>query len=422
MAQRQPIAAIIRVIDASAEPKEFHLRSGSCFIGSGPQNSIVVNDPSVSRAHAEIRLAPEGVFVRDLGSRNGTFYHGQKVGELTLALGGEIRLANARFHIKADVDELATTHAANVEIFRGLVGKSEVMRRLFGVIARLDHSLANVLLLGESGVGKELFARAIHEGSQAASGPFVAINCGAIQKDLIASQLFGHRKGAFTGASENRKGAFTLADGGTLFLDEIGELPIDLQPVLLRALEVGEISPVGSDQPHQVKVRVIGATNRELDDRVAEGAFREDLYYRLAVVPLRIAPLRERREDIDDLAIYFARQEGLHELPAEVLSELRGRPWAGNVRELRNVIQAYAALGVLQVSGKRASVAEAAFSDMIDVTKPYAEQKEVFAEQFQRVYLRALLLSTGGNQSAAAKISGLDRAYINRLLQKYGMR
>jgi transcriptional regulator with GAF, ATPase, and Fis domain len=418
----RPVGAVIRAIDTRCTPSELHLSGGSCFLGTGPKSSMVIDDPSVSRLHAEIRLCREGVLVRDLGSRNGTFFQGQRLGELTLAFGGEIRLANARFQIDADLAELAETSASNIEMFRGLVGRSDVMRRLFGIVARLDGSLANVLVLGESGVGKELFARAIHQGSAVSEGPFVAINCGAMQKELVASQLFGHKKGAFTGAADARKGAFVQAHGGTLFLDEIGELPIDVQPVLLRTLELGEVTPVGGDVPQKVSVRVIAATNRDLRERMTAGEFREDLYYRLAVIPLVVPPLRDRREDLPVLAGYFIRQEGLGELPPEVLTELAARAWPGNVRELRNVIQAYSALGMLPTDPRRAQLVETALLDFVDVTKPYHEQKEALAEAFQRLYLRALLDSTRGNQTAAAKASGLDRAHLNRLLQKYGMR
>ncbi len=198
----RPLRAVLRVHSPAAVPQEVQLGSSSCFIGSGLKNTIVLSDPSVSRAHAEIRVVPDGILVTDLGSRNGTFYAGQRVGEITFPFGAEIRIANVRVEIHADLEDLARTEPTPQAIFRGLIGVSEAMRQTFAMISRLDSSLAGILILGESGVGKELIARAIHEGSAAKTGPFVAVNCGAFQKELIASQLFGHKRGAFTGAVE----------------------------------------------------------------------------------------------------------------------------------------------------------------------------------------------------------------------------
>jgi transcriptional regulator with GAF, ATPase, and Fis domain len=250
----------------------------------------------------------------------------------------------------------------------------------------------------------------------------VVVNCGAIAPDLVASELFGHRRGAFTGASDTRKGAFESADGGTLFLDEIGELPLDVQPMLLRALESGEVRPVGADRSMHVRVRVVAATNRDLRSEVAAGRFREDLYYRVAVVELGVPPLRDRIDDVEDLANRFAEAVGLGPLPPEVIGRLRARRWPGNVRELRNVVQAYAALGRLPAdpSAPDASAGDS-LERMIDVTRPYADQKDELVEQFTRAYLVRLMQHTGGNQSAAARLSGLDRSWLWRLLIKHGI-
>jgi transcriptional regulator with GAF, ATPase, and Fis domain len=293
------------------------------------------------------------------------------------------------------------------------------MRHLCAILQRLEGSLVNVLVQGESGVGKELVARAIHQGSPRADGPLVVVNCGAIARELILSELFGHKKGAFTGALERRVGAFEAADGGTIFLDEIGELPLEVQPVLLRALESGEVRPVGENEAKTVSVRVIAATNRDLEEGVKAGAFRADLYYRLAVVKLAVPPLRERPEDIELLAQSFARAAGVG-LPAEVLDKLSRRPWAGNARELRNAVEAYAALGTLpEGGGPESPLLDFALRQVVDLARPYAEQKELVAEAFARSYLRALLAKTAGNQSEAARISGLERSYLGKLLVKY---
>jgi transcriptional regulator with GAF, ATPase, and Fis domain len=303
------------------------------------------------------------------------------------------------------------------------------MRGLFGTLRRLEGSLVSILVIGESGVGKELVARALHEGSGVAAGPLVALNCGAFPKDLIASELFGHKKGAFTGALEARKGAFESADGGTLFLDELGELPLDVQPMLLRALESGEVRPLGSDAARHVRVRVVAATNRALEDDVRAGRFREDLYYRIAVVRLAVPPLRDRLEDVPILAESFARAAGISDLPPHVLEGMKGRRWIGNVRELKNAVSAYAALGRLpevppspsRGADAASDLLELALAARLDLGRPYAELKDQVSDVFTRVYLDALMRHTRGNQTTAAKIAGLDRTYLGRLLVKYGI-
>jgi DNA-binding NtrC family response regulator len=285
----------------------------------------------------------------------------------------------------------------------------------------LEGSLVNVLVTGESGTGKELVARALHDGSSVAAGPFVTVNCGAIPRELVASELFGHRRGAFTGAVDARKGAFESADGGTLFLDEIGELPVDVQPSLLRALESGEIRAVGADRVSNVRVRVVAATNRDLRTEVGAGRFREDLFYRLAVVELAMPALRERIEDIEELANAFATAAGAPALDAQTIAKLHARRWPGNVRELRNVVQAYIALGQLPREGPAGGVdsLDDALTRLIDVSRPYADLKDDLTDRFTRLYLEALMKHTQNNQSAAARMSGLDRSWLWRLLVKH---
>ena len=248
------------------------------------------------------------------------------------------------------------------------------------------------------------------------------MNCGAFTKELIASELFGHVKGAFTGASANRKGAFEAAHGGSLFLDEIGELPLDVQPMLLRALEAGEVRPVGGDAVRSVRVRIIAATNRDLKAEVEAGRFREDLYYRLAVVRLTVPPLRDRPDDILPLALRFGREVGLDDVPRPVLARWCAESWPGNVRELRNAVHAYAAVG--EVGEPHASPGarlDALFEQLLDLDRPYSEQKDHVVERFTRVYLRVLMARAEGNQSAAARTAGLDRTHLWRLLGKYGV-
>jgi transcriptional regulator with GAF, ATPase, and Fis domain len=420
----RPLGAVVRAVGAPATPPSVRLSKGSCVVGSDAGCDLVVSDPTVSRRHVVLQLDPAGVSVQDLNSYNGVFHHGNRIEKAVLSYGGSVHIGSAQLVIDLDTESLTgELQPYEQDHYRGIVGASLAMRWLFAMLARLEGSLASVLIEGESGVGKELVANAIHEGSSASEGPMVVLNCGAIPDGVVASELFGHARGAFTGASEPRRGAFDRADGGTLFLDEIGELPLDVQPMLLRALESGEVKPVGSDVTKQVRVRVLAATNRELRAMVDAGGFREDLYYRLAVVRLTVPPLRERPEDIPALIEHFAFDTQLGELPAEVVAALMKRPWRGNVRELRNAMQAYAALGTLPGEDTPAgdAVVEGLLSQRVDVTRPYVDQKDTLIELFTRVYLRELLAHTGGHQTAAADLAGLSRTYLGRLLSKHGL-
>ena len=417
------LPAVIVVSGAQAKPARFRLEKGSCVVGAGAQADIIVVDPEVSRQHVELSLAPEGVHVADLGSRNGTFYLGHRVERMTLALGSCLRVGSADVRVDVDPDAL---HAGGKDApiaYRSLQGVSAPMRKLFARLSRLEGSLVNVLIEGESGVGKELIASALHQGSSLAAETMVTLNCGALPRELIASELFGHHKGAFTGAVEARAGAFERAAGGTLFLDEIGELPLDVQPMLLRVLESGEVTPVGGNEPRKVKVRVIAATNRVLATEVEAGRFREDLFFRLAVVTLDVAPLRERVEDIPLLANAFAHAEGVGALPSDVLQTLSLRAWPGNVRELRNAIRAFAALGEVPhpTRVQAGDELDRALAKAVDPTRPYAEQKEEIAARFSRAYLQLVMRKARGNQTEAAGIAGLDRGYLGKLLVKHGI-
>jgi transcriptional regulator with GAF, ATPase, and Fis domain len=417
-----PLGAVVRVIGANASPPKFRLRAGSCVLGAGAGAHILVSDPTVSRKHVSFTLVPDGVVVEDLGSRNGTSYLGQRIERMVLALGSRLRVGGVEIAIDADLDALTEKLSEEAPSYRGLMGASAAMRRLFAILKRLEGSVAHVLVQGESGVGKELVARAIHEGSRRATGPLYIVNCGGIARELVLSELFGHRRGAFTGAIEQHIGAFEAADGGTLFLDEIGELPLDVQPALLRALESGEVRPVGSNDAKKVNVRIVAATNRDLEDEVQKGRFRGDLYYRLAVVKLSVPPLRDRPEDIPVLARTFARVAGLAELPPDIVESLLKQPWPGNARELRNSVDAYVALGALPDAPRPAlPMLDYALRQVVDTALPYAEQKELVADRFTKTYLEALLARTNGNQSEAARLSGLERSYLGKLVQKYGL-
>ncbi len=418
----RPLGAVVSVEGATATPARHRLTQGTCIVGSGQGATIVVSDSTVSRQHIELELVPQGVSIRDLSSRNGTYYSGQRIEQITLSLGGRVQIGNATVAVTLDSESLDATPEYEGEAYRGIVGRSRPMRKLFGMMSRLEGSLVTVLVEGESGVGKELVARALHEGSSVAGGPLVVVNCGAIPRDLVASELFGHKKGAFTGAVDARRGAFESADGGTLFLDELGELPLEVQPMLLRALESGEVRPVGGDTTRTVRARVVAATNRDLQGEVRAGRFRQDLYYRLAVVRLTIPPLRDRPDDIEPLAARFASAAGVSGLPRDVVSRLVTRPFPGNARELRNVVQAYVALGALpELDSSDEETLDGALRERVDPTRPYADQKEELVDRFTRLYLERLMQAFSGNQTAAAKAAGLDRSYLGRLLVKHGL-
>jgi DNA-binding NtrC family response regulator len=421
LVQRAPLPTRIEVVGVRAAPQSFTLSSGSCVVGAGREANIVIDAETVSRRHVELTLVAEGVQITDLGSRNGTFYLGQRVGQLTVRLGSRVRLGKVEITLDPSLEALSSLPRSALDSYGPLVGGSAAMRRLFAVLQRLEGSLVTVLIEGESGTGKEVVARAIHERSLVARGPFVAVNCGALDRALVRSELFGHARGSFTGASEARGGAFEAAEDGTLFLDEIGELPPEVQPVLLRALENGVVTRVGETAERPVKVRVLAATNRDLLELANERRFREDLYYRLAVVKIATPALRDRRDDIEPLARHFAEQLGVTELPEDVLQDLTVRDWPGNVRELRNALRAYVALGSLSIPPPSSPTGdlEGALSASIDLARPYAELKEALMERFLRLYVERLLSHTGGNQSEAARISGMERSYFSKVARRF---
>ncbi|MBK6693281.1 MAG: sigma 54-dependent Fis family transcriptional regulator [Myxococcales bacterium] len=419
---RRPLAMRVRVEGVRARPVGVRLKDDKVVVGSQPPCDLVLADSTVSRKHVELELVPEGVRVTDLGSHNGTYYLGQRIERAILGPGAAVAVGGATLTFELDDPSLGGFALVEQDSFRGMLGTSLLMRQVFALLLRLEGSLVPTLVTGESGVGKELAALALHGGSTRQAGPFIAVNCAAIPAGLIQSELFGHRRGAFTGATESRKGAFECADGGTLFLDEIGELPLDLQPMLLRALETGFIQPLGEPSTRRVEVRLVTATNRDLAAEMKAGRFREDLYFRIAAVTVALPALRDRPEDIPLLARAFARQGGAMDLPQPVILELTKRAWPGNVRELRHAVLAYLALGELpSEEAPRLARLDAALLDVIDAARPYAEQKDAVTDRMTRLYLAKVLESTGFNQSAAARVSGLDRTYLGRLLAKHGL-
>ncbi len=422
-AELAPLPVLVRVSGARCAPNPVRLAEGSCVLGAGGDSQVVIESETVSRRHAELRLVPEGVTVTDLGSKNGLFYLGHRFQSMILSPGSRFRLGSVDVELEVDTVALQQKGAEAFDSYGDLIGVSVAMRQLFNQLVQLEGSKVNVLIVGESGTGKELIARAIHEHSPVRSGPLVTVNCGALDRALVRSELFGHQRGAFTGAVQKQVGAFEAADGGTLFLDEVGELPLEVQPVLLRALEVRAIAPLGSHAEKPVDVRLILATHRDLRAEVEAGRFRADLLYRVQVVSLEVLPLRKRPEDIAVLAQGIARRHGAS-LPSDVLEALERHAWPGNVRELSNAVEAYLAIGSLPPARAPASAQaiDTALTEFVDPTLTYADQKNEIVQRFTRAYLERLLAATEGNQSEAARISGLERSYLGKLLGKLGLR
>ncbi len=397
-----------------------------CRIGTHASNDLVLADPAVSRFHCRL-VREEGAWrVRDWGSLNGTRLEGVRIrdadlpGDATLAVGDSI----VRVRAVAPAGQVVVPM---IPAFGQLAGTSVPMRKLFALLEKVAPSDINVLIVGESGTGKELVANEIGQRSPRAEKPFVVVDCGAISPNLVESELFGHLRGSFTGADRDRVGAFEAADGGTVFLDEVGELPIELQPKLLRAIEAREIRRVGETRPRKVNVRVISATNRDLEREVNRGRFREDLYFRLAVMTVHVPPLRERLDDLLILIRVFLQSLGVPDqerlFTPQVLSEMSRHDWPGNVRELRNYVERSV---VLQKAGPtiRRSTPGAAFGvpPPVDIAVPFKIAKDGAIDTFERAYLTALLEAAGNNMSKAARMAGMDRMYLHRLVQKHGLR
>ena len=400
------------------------LEQDEILIGNAEGAHLRLNDQTVSRNHCVIRLTDKGPLLRDLGSTNGVRIEGVLVREAFVPAGATLELGSSRVKFES-LKESVEIPLAQSERFGRLWGRSPQMRRLFALAAQVAASDVTVLLEGETGTGKDAFAEAIHQASPRASGSMVVVDCGAVPPNLFESELFGHEKGAFTGADRARTGAFEEADGGTLFLDEIGELPLQLQPKLLRVLEAREVRRVGSVQPKRIDVRVLAATNRDLREEVNRGTFRQDLYFRLEVVRLRVPPLRERPEDIPVLVEHFRKLAGPGAEPLavtqEALASFCAHSWPGNVRELRNAVERLVLLQELP-SPAPASPAASPEGAAVDIKVPFKDAKNTLTESFERRYLTQMLEATEGNISEAARRAGIDRVYLLKLMSRYGMR
>ncbi|WP_437596170.1 sigma 54-interacting transcriptional regulator [Sorangium sp. So ce590] len=420
----------VEVVDGPDRGLVADLPGPEARVGLGRECDLVLKDPTVSRRHLVVRVEGERIRVIDDCSSNGTSVDGVEVRDAyarpdaAIVVGG----TTLRLRMLSDVIELPLSHR---ERFGGMLGRSVAMRRLFAVLERIVLTDATVLVEGETGTGKELVAEAVHEESPRHGGPFVVFDCSAVSAALIESELFGHVKGAFTSAVSERPGAFEAADGGTLFLDEVGELPLDLQPKLLRALERREVRRVGSNVTRRVDVRIVAATNRNLAREVERGRFREDLYYRLAVLQVAVPPLRERHGDIPLLVRHFEeghkpRSGSRPSLSVDEVAALAARSWPGNVRELRNALARALALGMAGGAGGPPAPAVpsegAQGPPAVDLTEPLLAGRERVAEAYERAYLDAALRQTGGNVSRAAELARVNRKFIQRAMKRYGLR
>lgn len=408
------------------------------FIGAHPDCDFCLNDSSISRYHAKIELDAVGYRLIDTDSKNGCYIGDLRVNDVYLTQRTSFRLGTV------EIDFELGQEAVEVDIFRGhkfgdMLGESLAMREIFGLLARIAPTPTTVLIEGESGCGKELVAEAVHKHSQRADKPFVIFDCSAVSKDLIESELFGHVRGSFTGAVSDRKGAFLQANGGTLFLDEIGELSLDLQPKLLRVLESKEIRPVGGEKPIKLDVRVLAATNRSLSREVTEGNFREDLYYRLAVIRVELPPLRKRSEDIPLLVEHFLEKAASKfnspavQISFSTLQKLKSYRWPGNVRELKNFVERASLLtndNRIETrflnkepshGGKELQETEQLddyINHVLEAQIPFKEAKQKFTELFETRYWTRILEMSDGNISKAARMTSMHRKSVEYIMRK----
>ncbi|SEL45119.1 DNA-binding transcriptional response regulator, NtrC family, contains REC, AAA-type ATPase, and a Fis-type DNA-binding domains [Stigmatella aurantiaca] len=396
------------------------------MVGKAPTCDIVLSDKTISRQHLKLEVREEHVLAIDLDSRNGSFCEGLRFSQLELRPGSVITLGTTELKLVPEDTRERSLLLSKKNNFGALVGNSRKMREAFTLLERMAPGGADVLIQGETGTGKDVCAETLHQQSQRSQGPFVIVDMAGVAPTLIESELFGHVKGAFTGAQADRAGAFERANGGTVFLDEVGELPLELQPRLLRVLERRQVKRVGSNDYRTVSTRVITATHVDLEEAVKAGKFRRDLFHRLAVLRVTLPPLRERPDDIPLLIDTMLERMGK---PPSALSDqtralLAQYPWPGNVRELRNVVEQVVSLGEdalpeMEALSGETPLPKAGAATEMDL--PFKEAKERLIEGFERDYLRGLIERCEGNISRASREAGIDRVYLRKLLRKHGL-
>jgi DNA-binding NtrC family response regulator len=438
------------VVYRGTEPTDtVSLEEATVVVGRAPHNQLVLSDQSVAPEHFRIQRERDGWLLLDLGSPVGTFVDGNRVKRAWLKPGTEIRAGAVRLRFTSQKERLRVK-PSEAHRFGSLVGDSVVMREVFGLLDRIAPTEATLLVVGETGTGKGALARSVHEKSQRASGPFLLVDCGAVSESLIESELFGHERGAFTGAERQRIGLLEAASGGTLFLDEIDDLPLELQPKLLRALEDRVFQRVGSTTPVKFDARILGSSKKDLWKEVEQGRFREDLFFRLSVFTVTLPPLRERREDIPALSSALVTEQVWNGLPEDLREQFLAHNWPGNVRELRNALERAGHLATLPGGATAATVlphhktappalpppplaasVKAAPVNSLDPADvgllpadygmDFKASKDLLLAAFEREYLSRLLQRTSGNVAAAARLAKIDRKHLAKLIRRHGM-
>lgn len=417
---RGPQAGTTFTIDGSSGGPDYVGQSASC--------AIRLEDPTVSRRHASVDVSGSSLRLRDQGSTNGTFVNGLRITDVFLRGGEDVQVGSSVLRVEAQTAQRKPV-LSSASRFGHVIGQSFAMRRLYPVCERLAQSDVPLVIEGETGTGKEALAEAIHQASPRASGPFVVFDCTAVHPSLIESALFGHEKGAFTGAVTSSQGVFEEAHRGTLLIDEIGDLDKPLQAKLLRAIQNAEIRRIGGSKWLKVDVRILAATRRDLDAEVQAGRFRDDLFFRLAVTRVTLPPLRERREDIDLLARHFwnAYSKDGSFMPQDVVERFQSYEWPGNVRELANTVARIVALGELveehagglfmhegrvDSSGAKAQRAPDFMDGIVSKNLGLAEARDKILREFEKRYVERLLGIHQGDVGKAAAASGIGERYL----------
>jgi DNA-binding NtrC family response regulator len=465
----------IEIVDGPERGRSVSSDKQQLRLGADPLCDLVLTDPTVSRNHAEIRQRGTHYTLVDLNSTNGTFLADMRVDSVALLPGATFRVGRTTLRFQVHTEKISIRPTQRTQ-YDNIIGQSPALREIFSILDRVAPSELSVVIEGETGSGKEVIARALHDHSARSKGPFVVFDCSAFPASLLESELFGHEKGSFTGAVGRHVGVFERADGGTLFFDELGELDMEFQAKFLRVLELGQLRRVGGEKTIQVDVRVVAATNRNLEDMVDARRFRADLFYRLAQVRFLLPPLRERREDIALLVEHFLTQQAERTgrrplMEASAIFALKAYDWPGNIRQLRNVVEKAVAMcrdGMIteeyfrsELQGRRSAppaepspapqteptptaeprrrptqevlapepaepapgmaVATASMVDEAGEPRPFKDAKDEIIDAFERQYLTLLLSHSKNNISLAARTAGVDRRHFYRLLKKHGL-